>query len=444
MSGATISITPANANPASGSTSRTAQNGTLSVTTDPSPLAIIILDHQMNTVGQGVSPLQIPLAPGLYMVRGTQPGHPDLTQLAWVVSKSNRSVHLSETEPNLVQAAISMVSELLDKYVRKLEPLLPQRNVPSANEPEVRPAPFYIRFCRLKDWSSAEHVELPKFSSNYVRGRAVLEVTNPQQSVVFAQIARQHGSVLNVAIPPAGLRPMRFQLVVCASTDLLAAHVRLSTEWANAAMQYMAQGYLAEAKELVVSGADRERSVLDRVLQKLAKRFDDPAAELVPRYVALRTREVTILNTLHESFLDLFQQYLSDGAVICAETAARERNFKLTAQRIVDIRPGGIPLFTEGFSLLIHRVRELLDLDSEQVSKDDCLSKEQVAKLRDLKRILNKWAPYVQLNSPTVTFSGHDITAPKTVEVPIIPTTTEGWIPVMAGSYVRKGGGGRN
>ncbi|MBV8176469.1 MAG: hypothetical protein JO151_18155, partial [Verrucomicrobia bacterium] len=341
----------------------------------------------------------------------------------------DRSVHLWEADPNPIQVATSMLSALLDRYVRKLDPPLPQGTAQSADEPEVKPEPFYIRFLRLGDWNSAESVALPKFSSVYVRGRAILDVTNPQQSVVFAQIARTGGSVLNVAMPSAGvLRPMRCQLVVSASKELLTAYVRLSTEWANGAMQYMARGYMDQAKQLVLTASERQPSGLARLVQKMANRFDDPAAAFVPRYVGLRTHEASVMNTLGESFLDLLQQHLSDGFVISAELAARERQFKQAAEYITSLRPGAMPLFTEGFSLLIHRLRELLDLDLELTDEDRRPSPAHIAKLKELWQTLSRWAPYVNLNSPTVTFFGNDIAAPKADETPVVPTMKDGWI----------------
>jgi|SRR5271165_1492293 len=425
MNGTAIPMNPFDANPKASP----ALNGTLSITTDPSPVAILVFDNKMHAVAEGVSPVQVELAPGLYMVRATMAGRPDLIKMAWVVSNSARSVHLSEAEPNLVQIATSMFSGLLDKYVRKLDVLPSQSVTLSVREPEIRPYPFWIRFSRLTDWNGADPAVLPKMSSNYVRGRAILDVTNPQQNVVFAQITGNDRRVLNVAIPPAGTRqPVRCQLVVCAEMDMLTADVRLSTEWANAAMHYMAEGYLNEAKQLVAEGIKRQPSGLDWLFQKIANRLEDPAAAFVPRYIELRTREATGLNAVGESLLDLFQKHLSDGDVISAELFARARQFKLAAQYIIGVPPGGIPLFTEGFSLLIHRVRELLDLDPATVTDEQRLTVEQVEKLQILKRTLNKWAPYLNLNRPTVTFFGNDITAPRTTESPVVPTEADGWI----------------
>jgi len=429
MSDLAIPVTPAEPNKASLTTPVAAPEGTLSITTEPAPLAVVVCDDKMNTVAEGVSPLQVQLAPGLYIVRATLAGHSDLKSMARVISNSDRSIHLAVTEPNLIRAATSLLSLLVDKYVRGLDALPPQGIKQATDEREVTPEPFSIRFLQLKDWNCAERVQLPKFSSAYVRGRAILDVVNSQQNVVFAQIAGPSKSVLNVALPPAGaLRPARCQLVVSASTDLLTAHVRLSTEWANAAMQYMSQGYIQEAKQLVAAGNERAPSGVARLALRITNRFDDPAAAFVPRYLGLRTREATLVNTIGDSLLDLLQLHLSDGVVISAELAARERNFKLAAQHIMTIRTGRIPLFTEGFSLLIHRVRDLLDIDPELVVEDHRPSSEQIAKLKELWKTLGRWAPHLDLNCPTVTFFGNDVTAPKMTETQLVPTAADGWI----------------
>jgi hypothetical protein len=429
MSGATIEMNSLDSGPAVTPEAKPGQNGKLSITTDPSPVAILVFDDRMNTVAEGVSPVQLELTEGLYMVRATIAGRPDLTKMARVFHNSTRSVHLSDDDPNLRQITMSFFSDFLDKRIRKLDVLPPQSVAQSARESEVKPHPFWVRFLRLTNWSAAEGVILPKWASNYVRGRAVLDIANPQQNVVFAQIAGPNGGVLNVALPPAGLlRPVTCQLVVAAEADLLTAHVRLSNEWANAAIQYMAEGYVEEAKQLVEAGIKRSPSAMAWLAQKIGRRFDDPSAMLIPRYLGLRTGEKAIFSVLGDSLLDLFQQNLSDGFVISAETYARQRNFKLAALQILQIKAGRLPLYTEGLSLLIHRVRELLDLDLELVDEDHRPSDDQLENLKELKRTLNKWAPYIDLNSPTVTFCGSDVVAPRTAAAAVIPSASDGWI----------------
>ncbi len=108
---------------------------------------------------------------------------------------------------------------------------------------------------------------------------------------------------------------------------------------------------------------------------------------------------------------------------------------------------GGIPLFTEGFSILVHRVQDLLYIGSQIEGRgqrklpdgqpeqpkiivgEDSPSEEQRTHLEELRGTLSKWAPYLNLNSPTVTFPGTNIVCPRLEEPMAVLETQDGWIP---------------
>jgi hypothetical protein len=188
-----------------------------------------------------------------------------------------------------------------------------------------------MRFQRLSDWETSQLEPTVSFSSEVIHDQTVLSITNPLAAVVFAQIAGSSGPALNVALPPAGVRPAKCQLVVTFDTDGPAAYVRLSTDWANAAMQYMSKGYFDEAKDLVEAGkirSDDRPSVFQRMVSHIGSRFDDPSAALVPRYLALRLGEDSLLNTFGDSVLDAFQPNIADGRIISAEASARRQSYQ--------------------------------------------------------------------------------------------------------------------
>ena len=414
-----------------GALTEQAETGRLTIRTDPSPLAIRVLDEKWSLVAQGASPLTIEVPTGLYVVQASQPGRRDLTTIAHVDRKANRSIQLPSADPNVVPFAKGLMRKLVEEYVHKFAPVSKVTSSYTAEESPLEAKPFWIRFFHLKDWHKVESLPPLAFASEYIGGRAVLNLTNTHHWVVFAQVMGASGSPINVSLPPASARDVQCQLVVSVTADRLAARVRLATDWANSALQYMAQGYIDQAKEIIKANKVRfeeKPSIFFRALRHVAHRLDDPSGMLIPRYLGLRTGEDTSLSIFGESLIDLLQQNLSDGFVISAETYARKREFKRAAQEILTIRPGRIPLFTEGFSLLIHRVAELLDLDLELLEEDRRPETEQIARLKDLKRTLNKWAPYVDLNSPTVTFFGNDVTAPSTTGTPVVPTVDDGWI----------------
>lgn len=139
--------------------------------------------------------------------------------------------------------------------------------------------------------------------------------------------------------------------MIAATSASVDAYVRLSTNSANAALQYMARGYVEEAKQMVSSASvSVATGLLTRAIHRIVNRFDDPAAALVPRYVPLRTREATLLNTVGESMLDVFQDRIGDGPIIEAELAAREGMFGMAATHLLRLREGHTVVYRRVFA----------------------------------------------------------------------------------------------
>ena len=409
--------------------------GTLQVTTDPSPLSVQVFDTRGHHVAQGVSPATFTLPPGLYAVCAKRPNAPDLVMLGRVVSKGERPIRLLDRDPKFAELASSTFFGFVDTYYYKVQPIPSYKAQPirrATQETIIEPSavkPFWVRFQRLTDWETSHLEPTVSFSSERIHDRAVLSITNPVPGVVFAQIAGATGPVLNVALPPAGVRPSQCQLVVGFDTDGPQAFVRLSTDWANAAMQYMSKGYYDEAKDLVEAGkarSDDRPSVFQRMVNHIGRRFDDPSAALVPRYLALRLGEDTILSTIGDSVLDVLQPKIPDGRIISAESAARRQEYEVSASHLNAIPAGTLPLFTEGFSLLVHRLRELRNLEPDAPAKG-ARSAAELGKLKILMRTLSKWALHINLNCPTLTFKGINPAAPSRSAELAAPAASDGW-----------------
>ena len=204
--------------------------------------------------------------------------------------------------------------------------------------------------------------------------------------------------------------------------------VRLLTAWANSAVQYMTQGYLDQAARVCDTAAKEQPAGHFGAFY----RFEDPAAALVGRYVRLRTGAAPSLTSVRDLLLDPIQNF-ADGLILSAEIFARQENPALAARQILRIRPGALPLYTDGFSLWMNRLRELLDDDGGG------LDETTVSKLRSLKRTLGKWDRYVDLTSPTVTFPGADASSPQLSPMPSAgaePDPSQGWLPIRPSSVL--------
>ena len=399
--------------PAAGSSPVVQSKGSLAIETEPSPLAFRVLDPQGRPVAHGVSPLTVSLDPGLYAVVATQPDEPDLVGVVRVAAKSDRTIRLSNRDPKLTEVAVSAFFDVVDRY-HKVEPL-PRA---AKHQEATTQRPFWIRFQQLTDWTTAKALVAPDLTATIVGDRTIVDMVNPWNTVVFAQLAMGPGQTINVALPPSGAKPLPCQLVVSSTDEGLSAYARLATPWANAAVRYMAHGYIEEARKLVESGKPRDEeklglvaALLKRAANYTKSRLEDPCAALVPRYLGLRTGEDTIFNTLGDTFLDNFQTGFADGKIISAEVAARQRHYLSSAQRLNEIKPGTLPVFTEGFSLLVQRLRELIDLEPD-VPDEKRPGAEDVKKLKSLLRTISRWAFHLDLTRPTVTFPGPDLTRP--------------------------------
>jgi len=211
---------------------------------------------------------------------------------------------------------------------------------------------------------------------------------------------------------------VRCQLVVATVGENVQAFVRIRTQWANAALQYMAKGYLEQAVGLVTKEArEPDRWVATRLNQWIARhvvdRFDDTIAALVPHYLKLRVRDRNVFEDDGGLLLDAHEQLTPDATVIFAEFHARDRNFHRAETMLAAIPPGRMPLLTEGFSLLLRRVRNLLELEEKRPIFPAAAA---IDKLQTPKQNLDRWAPYLDLNAPTLTFPGSDPRTPALSE----------------------------
>ena len=406
--------------------------GTLSITTEPSPLALRVYDTKLNVVAEAVSPARdLKLTPGTYLVRASRPADEDLVVLTKVVAGTSRSVNLTASAPRIVDRIASTAAAGFDRYVRKIptETLLaPQPS--SVEPPKPQLDALWVRCVWLYDWETVQIIRMPSMTPRFEPDQVVLEIQNSRPQITFLQVNNGKGPPLNVALPPGGLvKPVRCELMVSqVRTGINARVQQVSNPWANTALQYMAQGYLDQA-QLVIERASPGRRL--RWMASWFDRFEDPAAALIARYLRLRAGKATIQNTFDDRILDRSAMALSDGLILSAEIFARQGDNASAYKQLSHIRLGSLPLYTEGFSLLSNRVRQLLEDNENDAPAERTLDGESLAKLRSLRKILAKWAPYIQMASPTLTFPGENLAAPRLATVASgPPAEAAGWTPL--------------
>ena len=113
----------------------------------------------------------------------------------------------------------------------------------------------------------------------------------------------------------------------------------------------------------------------------------------------------------------------TDGQIITAEVLARAGRHNLALQNLLLIRQGRLPLFTEGFSMAVARLRQYAQLGFA----GDQIKESEAKRASDLLQHFDKWSPVVDLNAVTLTFTGSDLVNPTESQVPMEIESEAGW-----------------
>ena len=126
----------------------------------------------------------------------------------------------------------------------------------------------------------------------------------------------------------------------------------------NVGICFEARQRVSDPRQTLPGGAG---SFLKETGSWLSARLNDPTAAILSRYIALRVGDLNYSQNLPFLFFtDLFD-WMSDGAIISGEIAARKGlhqqalNLFLIAS---DLSKHAPPLFTEGFKFLFSRLKQ--------------------------------------------------------------------------------------
>ena len=199
-----------------------------------------------------------------------------------------------------------------------------------------------------------------------------LRVVAQDVGLFFLEVYREAGSPVTVALPvvaqtggnecrvTVAKRPGSFEVAV-ALADYLTADVML---------EYLESGALAEASDLV---QDAE----EMLQQKMA----DPVEAALGGYVLLRVGDLERLHQWPENLADWFPS-LPDGAVIAGELAARRKHHDTALGFLVQAVDRGLPVFSEGLSVLTSRLRHYALRGGKLLGDDQAIDRAQQALAR--------------------------------------------------------------
>ena len=346
-------------------------------------LPVEIRRQNLSLVARTLLSRTIELDPGRYHVTATLPSGEQLYQ-AVEVGATEITVTLSpypdeHTGPELPEASI---------FLRK------RRRSKAVTHWAQSPSPLIDGTGRLRTRS-----KLRRFEGNVLRGPIeAVEFTapaNPYASQVV-QLVQPPLSPLNVRLPTSPDSSAEVSLEKD-NLGILDLDVRLGSPDADVLLKYLDYGELQLAATTAMSPCLQAERLL-------GDKERDPIAAATGAYALLRVGDLERLHDWTRNLMNWFE-WLPDGLVIYAEHLARLGEHQASCRLLLDLPQRGLPIFTDGFSFAIDRLR--LYTQSVSLPRED---RTEAAAVLDR---LQPFAAHADFEAPFVTFTGLDPMRPS-------------------------------
>ena len=359
------------------------RKGRIRVTTGDQMVPVEVRDRYMHLMAHELGDREFSLDPGLYLVSAHIPGGHQFAEPVVVGSGDVQSVD----------------------FTPELGTLAPRfwygpAFASDAEGPPVERAAFPLdwsfRFLRLEDLSHV--VREDEAIVREVKSRqGVLTVRiEVRESPIFVQIARSAEVPLNVALPAS--RRGSCILVAEEQAGALCVNALPVASRIRRIAQFLAAGENRHAALLI------DVRTAGRLLQRESV---DPVSAAVGGYALLRLGDLERTRDWAENLAAWFE-WLPDGAVIAGERSAMLGDHLRALEYFLQAGKRGLPLFTDGFSFLVSRLRQY----QSNVRIRTRLTDDQVTRVRTLSSRLEEWSPFVDFSAVTLTFRAADIFRP--------------------------------
>ena len=334
---------------------------------------------------RGLSSQSIELDPGTYYVTARLPSGHELFSQVLVEEDREVTVHL-EAEPDEKETT---------PYDWRRKQVLYAKMAPTVRavhaEAKLRIFTGNVLQDDYQTWA-------PYFSpADWERGKgrahASLSGSNAPQ---YVQLLQPYEPPLNVAFP--AWVETGCQLVVTALPNRLTLDIQLQNPQAEMLLRYRERGFLKEAATV----AD---SISPTAEDLLLHKGEDPIAATVGAYALLHFGEMERLHGWTANLEEWFP-WLPDGITVRAEHLARLGKHDEAFDTLLKLPSCGLPLFSEGLSYAIDRIRFYLKLEQDQFEE------KLLAQARELLQQLQRHASFVDFAEPILTFTGLDPAAP--------------------------------
>jgi hypothetical protein len=297
---------------------------------------------------------------------------------------------------------------------RTLETLGPAQ-VEHPSRIELASRPWFLRYLTVHRNRVTPATAITTVEQVSEDGRSVdliVRVTKPNR-VYFAQLVVPGQVPFNVALPVMRATLFRTCRLSVEVGEQLSALVSLpANPVADAIARYLQSGNLPNA---AIIGAEAEGLLRH-------KRLDAFGAAL-GGYALLRLADLERLHDWPANLARWFQ-WLPDGAIIAGEQAALSADHKTAVEYFCAAARRGLPVFTDGFSLLASRLREYGQADQRAPDVPKRLHAEAT---RHANR-LTPLSPLVDFTRITLAFPARRLDNPARTQTPLQrPSASQGW-----------------
>lgn len=214
---------------------------------------------------------------------------------------------------------------------------------------------------------------------------------------LLAQFLRQGARPLNVALP-AWAEATCTVVLKRGAAGIADPEVQLAHHVADLLLRYQERSLFEQAVTATQSPAMNAEGLL-------RDKEGEPIAAAVGAYALLRLGSLERLHGWTENLMNWFA-WLPDGVVIRGEHLARLGDHDAALEVFLRLPPRGLPLFSEGLSYVINRLRLYDSIGGEEFDAD------KLAAGRRLLAGLQRFVPYVDFGSPILTYTGLDPAKP--------------------------------
>jgi hypothetical protein len=405
--------------------------GRLHVTAGGVPLPVEVRDTRLRLAASGRSPADFSLPPGRYVVRAELPGGASVEEFVEIGPGTHHDVTLDAA--GALRAGRARPSSV----VSRSDPLDPRiaagwgaarphlktnvsfRGGPGERAPRGPESPagadLYFRIVQALERSAVEADRPPEVTVlQWDGGTAELGIRARRAEVAFAQCCVPGGVPLTFGIPAAATgSAAECRMVLEVAGTEITATPRFGRADVDLALDFLRWADLRSAGT-VLSAEEADALLYHKVKH--------PIAATVGGYVLLRLGSPESSRRSWAENLAEWFPWLPDGAAIAGEYAARAGDHQPAAALFMESIRRGLPIFTEGMSILVARLLEYVRQERSPVSGQDRTRLEEV-----LPRLL-RMAPFVDQRSTLLAIRGLDPLNPDETQGPVAPEAlAHGW-----------------